>query len=338
MCSKKYSPKDVCIHSGRKTREIVKEMRISCPLSGKADVLLVEKIDVEVLKKVYRKSYLRMDIASELNEVHEIGLYHCVQSDLKFFYPAISGSEKFYEKLQKFDWYYMEDKYEYKYVKKLIQETDSVLEIGCGNGAFAQKINVQNYVGLELSEKAQEMTTKKGFTVLQESIEKHAASNSQQYDVVCAFQVLEHIADVQSFIQACIQCLKPGGLLVYSVPSADSFYALLTNNLLNIPPHHVTWWSDKSLAYVAEFFNLNLLSIHHEKLAHVHKKSYISYILIQSFKKFFGIQNRLIDDSLMHRFISKFTILISGFLEPGLEDDRALPNGHSAIVTYRKKG
>jgi 2-polyprenyl-3-methyl-5-hydroxy-6-metoxy-1,4-benzoquinol methylase len=316
---------------------MIKEMSIVCPLSGESNVLLLEKIAAETLKKVYRQSYLKLDISSELDQVQEIGLYHCTQSDLKFFYPAVSGSEKFYEKLQKFDWYYANDKYEYEYVKDLIKQTDSVLEIGCGNGAFAEKINVQGYVGLELSEKAQKMASRKGFTVLQELVEAHAVSKPQCYDVVCAFQVLEHVADVRSFIQASVQCLKPGGLLIYSVPSADSFYALLTNNLLNIPPHHITWWSDKSLTYVADFLDLKLVSIHHEKLAPIHKKGYLAYLITQSLKKIFGIRERLLDDSILYRLLSKFSTLTSRFLEPGLQDDRALPNGHSAIVVYQKK-
>ncbi len=316
----------------------MEEMSILCPLSSESDVLLLEKIEAETLKKVYRQSYLKLDISSELEEVREIGFYHCIKSDLRFFYPAVSGSAQFYEKLQRFDWYYTDDKYEYEYVKNFIKKTDSLLEIGCGSGAFAEKINAQNYVGLELSEKAQTMASQKGFTVIREFVEKHAALNTGHYDVVCAFQVLEHVANVHSFIRASLQCLKPGGLLIYSVPSADSFYALLTNNLLNLPPHHVTWWSDKSLAYVADFLDLELISIHHEKLAPLHKKGYLAYILVQRLKKLFGIRERLLDDSILYRLISKCSTLMSRFLEPSLQDDRTLPDGHSVIVIYQKKG
>ncbi|WP_446879005.1 class I SAM-dependent methyltransferase [Phormidesmis sp. 146-33] len=313
-------------------------MSILCPLSGESDVFLIDKIKAASLKKVYRQSYLKLDISSELEKVQEIGFYHCTKSDLRFFYPAVSGSEKFYEKLQKFDWYYTDDKYEYEYVKNLIKRTDSLLEIGCGSGTFAEKITVQNYIGLELGERAQTMATQKGFTVLREFVEEHAVSKSGYYDVVCAFQVLEHVANVRSFIEASLQCLKPGGLLIYSVPSADSFYALLTNNVLNIPPHHVTWWSDKALMYVADFFDLKLISIHHEKLSPLHRKGYLAYILTQRLKQLFSIRERLLDDSLIYRLISKFSTLISLFLEPGLQDDRALPVGHSVIVVYQKKG
>ncbi|MGV2387332.1 MAG UNVERIFIED_CONTAM: hypothetical protein LVR29_00250 [Microcystis novacekii LVE1205-3] len=54
----------------------------------------------------------------------------------------ITGSENFYEKLQVFDWYYLEEKNEYDYASQFIKPSDSVLEIGCGKGSFCSKDRV----------------------------------------------------------------------------------------------------------------------------------------------------------------------------------------------------
>lgn len=312
-------------------------MSIFCPLSGEANVSLLETVKTKVLQKVYRRSYLKLDISSELKDVEEIGLYHCVQSDLKFFYPALMGSELLYEKLQKFDWYYQDEKYEFNYVQHRIKESDSVLEIGCGKGAFAKKIAAQEYVGLELSQKAKEITSVRGFRVLKESVETHAISKPNYYDVVCAFQVLEHVENVQSFIKASIGCLKPGGLLIYSVPNSDSFYSLVSNNLLNMPPHHVTWWSEKALVYIAKLFNLELVSVESERLASSHRKGYLAMIILSRLKSVFGIRSKLVDGSNAYWLLSKFATLAGMLLEAGLQDEKALPKGHSAIAIYRKK-
>ena len=56
--------------------------------------------------------------------------------------------------MQNLEWYYMDEKDEYDYAKNFIKESDLVLEIGCGKGAFAQKISTKKYVGLEFSRKA----------------------------------------------------------------------------------------------------------------------------------------------------------------------------------------
>jgi SAM-dependent methyltransferase len=44
-------------------------------------------------------------------------------------------------------------------------------------------------------------------------------------DVVVAFQVLEHLPCPETFLEACVEALVPGGLLVLSTPNRDTFPA-----------------------------------------------------------------------------------------------------------------
>jgi 2-polyprenyl-3-methyl-5-hydroxy-6-metoxy-1,4-benzoquinol methylase len=78
-------------------------------------------------------------------------------------------------------------------------------------------------VGLEFSRKAKEIAFSNGIIIENESIQSHSVAHPAKYDVVCAFQVLEHVSEIRSFIESSIKALKPGGLLIYSIPSADSF-------------------------------------------------------------------------------------------------------------------
>jgi 2-polyprenyl-3-methyl-5-hydroxy-6-metoxy-1,4-benzoquinol methylase len=311
-------------------------MEIRSPLTGKTNVSFVESIDVAELTKAYNKN-LGIDITSEVKDVKEVNLYRCKDTDLLFFYPSLTGSGLFYQKLQNFPWYYSDYKYEFYFVKKLIKSSDSVLEIGCGNCAFAKIIDVKEYVGLELNEKAQQLAVSKGFNVLRESLEEHSKHRNQHYDVVCSFQVLEHIENVYSFIEASITCLKKDGLLVFSVPNNDSFLSLLTNDILNMPPHHITRWSNKSLKFVAECFDLELVTIEQEKLANIHKRQYISTIIVNRIRKFFNLPNKLVDNSFSYKIMYKLSVLFSQVLEPGLNDDRLMPNGHSVTAVYRRR-
>ena len=310
-------------------------MTVLCPLSGSDRVVLLEKISTGSLAKMYQKKI--GDINSEFDDVPEIGFYHCSESDLKFFYPVVTGSESFYEKLQQIDWYYLNEKEEYQYAKDYIKESDAVLEIGCGKGAFAEKIAAKNYIGLEFSHKAQALAAEKNIEVLTESIEQHAANHSEQYSVVCSFQVLEHVADIHSFVESSIKCLKPGGLLIYSVPSADSFVATIKNYVLNMPPHHQSWWSDKSLHHISELFNLKVVDVHHEKLAEIHKQWYSYSILIGAIANITKYKSNklLIDRSLPYRLMSLASVLGSKWLEKGLTR-KGLPDGHSVTYVYQK--
>ena len=311
-------------------------MTVLCPLSGSDRVVLLEKIPTDSLIEMYQKK-IGDSIHSEFADVREIGFYHCVESDLKFFYPMVTGSELFYEKLQQIDWYYLDEKKEYQYAAGYIRESDEVLEIGCGKGAFAEKIAAKSYIGLEFSRQAQALAAEKNIKVLTESIEQHAANHSEQYSVVCSFQVLEHVAEIHSFVEASVECLKPGGLLIYTVPSADSFVASIKNYVLNMPPHHLSWWSDKSLYHISELFGLKVVDAHHEKLADIHKQWYSYSILIKALENITKYKSNklLIDRSLPYRLMSIASVLGSKLLEKGLAD-KGLPDGHSVTYVYQK--
>lgn len=105
-----------------------------------------------------------------------------------------------------------------------------------------------------------------------------------------------------------------------------------------MPPHHVSWWSDKALRSIADLFGLNVIDVHHGKLEDIHKRLYLSCVLSEAIKNNFGFHDkeRLIDRSLNHKIISKISSIGSRFLEKGLANPKILPNGHSLTVVYQK--
>jgi 2-polyprenyl-3-methyl-5-hydroxy-6-metoxy-1,4-benzoquinol methylase len=89
---------------------------------------------------------------------------------------------------------------------------------------------------LELNEKAIQTGRAKGLDVHADTIQDFARTHQNAFDVVCYFQVLEHITDVQSFVQASVDALKPGGKLIICVPNNEGFLKYDKHNLLNQPP------------------------------------------------------------------------------------------------------
>jgi 2-polyprenyl-3-methyl-5-hydroxy-6-metoxy-1,4-benzoquinol methylase len=312
-------------------------MHIVCPLSGSANLVLRETIEVKALIKLYSR-WGGVDISSEFLDLETINFYHCLDSDLKFFHPLVTGSESFYQELQKFNWYYMDDKEEYDYACRYIKDNDIILEVGCGKGAFSRKIQTSSYTGLEFSKDAIEIASKASIKIINQSVEIHSNSHLESYDVVCSFQVLEHVSNPKSFIESCLKCLKKGGLLIISVPSDDSFIGSLKNNVLNMPPHHVTRWSDKALQYVADRFCLKLIDIHHEKLADIHRRLYARELVIKSLYNLWKNNQSysLVDSSTNYQVKSKISKVIAAFISAGLTDDRIKPIGHSVTVVYQK--
>lgn len=245
--------------------------------------------------------------------------------------PPITGDERFYNALQQFDWYYMEDKYEYHYAKKFIRPEDKVLEVGCGKGAFARILDTKKYIGLDFSSKARELAEDYGIVIMNETIENYSRDYPNNFDVVVSFQTLEHVSNPKSFIEAKIRVLKQGGIMIIAVPSEDSFLKYTTNSLLNMPPHHVTRWSDETLKYIALKYNLELIVLHHEKLQPYHKIWFFATVFNCILKN-----NKLIDISFKNKLVNKVSSLLGRILANGLKNEM-LPNGHTVVVVYRKR-
>ncbi|MBC8051484.1 MAG: methyltransferase domain-containing protein [Sphingobacteriaceae bacterium] len=308
------------------------------PLTGKDNTELIEEIKTSDLSRLYKK--LGFSELKELKPYTTIGLYRCKDTDLRFFFPQATGEAEFYEVLQQHDWYYLEGKSEYIYTESLINVGDKVLDVGCGRGQFGSQLSSKaEFTGLEFNDEAIKKAKAVGLNVIKQSIEEHSLENAGKYDVVTSFQVLEHIGNSKDFISASLAAVKPGGKLVVSVPSYDSLVSVQLNNTLNLPPHHMSWWSDKALENLAGLFNMELVTIHHEELDNAHKKWYSFLLIAEALKKMTGFKSdkKIIDTSFSLKAIHGVAKLLSPLLAKGLIDKRMTPYGHSVTAVYRKK-
>jgi SAM-dependent methyltransferase len=87
--------------------------------------------------------------------------------------------------------------------------------------------------------------------VRKELLQDHLRANAGTYDVVCAFQVIEHVEAPLPLFAEMVQAARPGGLVIVTVPYLPSAMMRIPNFLLNAPPHHLTWWTRESLAALA---------------------------------------------------------------------------------------
>lgn len=99
-----------------------------------------------------------------------------------------------------------------------------VIDIGCGGGILAESMAKKgaNVTGIDLSEKALKVADlhglESGVSVRYEKIaaEDIAAREPAQYDVVTCMEMLEHVPNPASIIQACTALVKPGGQVFFS--------------------------------------------------------------------------------------------------------------------------
>ncbi len=303
-------------------------MTVSCPLCHCSSTSLLETLSGNELNNLYARS---VGVQNAL-KANQLEYRECLNCNLRFFWPMETGSETLYEQLQAFDWYYMVDKDEYKIAMRHIPKEGSALEVGSGKAAFASLVGVERYTGLEFNDKAIEKAGLVGITLIKESVEDHAKRNLHQYDSVVSFQVLEHVSAPAEFIKGCVDCLKPGGTLILAVPSRDGFAGGAINNYLDMPPHHVSHWSELTMHKIAELYGLEVISIIHESVASYHQYWGRKVLIEAAFRRVVGLDIRLIDLRLFAQFLSKLAGLIALLSRISLFGIK----GHTVVACYRK--
>jgi 2-polyprenyl-3-methyl-5-hydroxy-6-metoxy-1,4-benzoquinol methylase len=269
---------------------------MTCPLCSSAAQVRVDEVAWDALVAAYALPSLGVPVAHLAPDaIRHITLWECSDCGLRWYDPPVAGDAAFYEALQRHDWYYMPDKAEFEFAAARVPAGSRVLEVGCGRGLFAQRLAAGcTFRGLEYNAKAVQAARAGGLDVEMCSVQSEAAARPGAYDVVCHFQVLEHVQDVRGFLSACVAALRPGGLLIVAVPSEDSFLGIVESGWLNMPPHHLTRWPDRTLRQIAQLFSLSLAEIWHEPLAAVHEAWYRSTLVRSALLSSLGTEPRLV--------------------------------------------
>jgi len=277
---------------------------------------VIKTIPAKLIIKGYKSKY-NMDV-SRFFENSEIKVYQCPKSNYQFFHPyEIAGDNQFYQEIQNIKDYYIPLKWEHHQTLKIIQNHSdtnlNILEIGSGSSGFIKHLNTKyNITGIELNTKEVSRAKEMGLNVLSETIEEHARKIQHQYDVICNFQVLEHIADVNSFLSSSIKALASNGLMCIGVPNNDSFIKDHNYNLLNMPPHHMGLWTPQALEHLQEVYDIKLVSIDYEPLQIQHYGHYYNTKCENTFGEFIGKIIAKLSRPLAKKIISSYAQNVIG--------------------------
>lgn len=111
------------------------------------------------------------------------------------------------------------------YVKKFVGLTDkTVLDVGCGGGVFSEAMaaNGAQVSGIDLADESLEVAKlhlyESGYKIDYQniSVEDYAKHHENSADVIVCMEMLEHVPDPQSIVNACEKILKSGGWLFLS--------------------------------------------------------------------------------------------------------------------------
>jgi len=134
----------------------------------------------------------------------------------------------------------------------------TILDYGCGTGDFLRSMQNKSWstFGLEPNTDAQEIAKQKNTGSIVSNISEFSADIS--FDVVTAWHVLEHIADLRETLKSIRKKIAKGGYLIVAVPNLNSYDASTYAEkwaAYDVPRHlyHFTQASLQNLAEKAKF-------------------------------------------------------------------------------------
>jgi SAM-dependent methyltransferase len=223
----------------------------------------VKSLPTRVIREMYKEK-CGVEVSEFLGGLTDIELYECSATGMRFWRPTeIAGPEKFYKLLSEgVSNYYRDERWEYSIARDAIGTGKRVLEVGCGRGFFLRSLEPQNNtgIGLELNDSAikNKVTS---FEVRKQFVEELLSSEGATFDVVCSFQVLEHVPDPATFLRSCLAMVKRKGLLIISVPNNAHEQHRLMLDAFDLPPHHINHFTEDVLRKVADYLGVRVLSI-----------------------------------------------------------------------------
>jgi len=155
-------------------------------------------------------------------------------------------------------------------------KTARILEVGSGLGYYTYSFKKAGYniQGLEISHEAVKEATKLyGDFFICDDLYNYADKNRECYDVIIMTEVIEHLSDPKGFINSVKLLLKRQGNCIITTPN-KSFYPKETAWFSDAPPVHCWWFSEESIEYIANLYNMELNFVDYSKFYKKHPQIY----------------------------------------------------------------
>ncbi|MBP6855680.1 MAG: class I SAM-dependent methyltransferase [Candidatus Pacebacteria bacterium] len=217
-------------------------------------------------------------------------------------------------------------KHALRHANKRLDRLD-VLDVGCGSGAVMEFFNQKGHrvYGVDISPTALAFCEQKGLTV-KEGTATHLPFGDQSFDVVCALDVVEHIAKEEDVIREIERVLRPGGV-----------------GIITVPAHQWLWsYHDELLGHQRRYNKKQLTDVvsPHLDIVHyswIHATSLVPIIISRLVKKILAIRPRTSDVKPIHPAINGIFKTLYVVENVWYALFKALPFGLSLIIVGKKK-
>jgi len=199
----------------------------------------------------------------------------CKNCGFAFADPFIAGDHEFYnllphgspESAENWKW---EFDITFKKIAGIIAGNNdlTLLEIGASTGDFVKRIAgiipKKKIFCLEHSEIGVNSIRKAGIEAHSWHFHELGSKEefSKKFDIICLFQVLEHLDKLEETFKTFNTIAKPGGHLFIGVPNGRKIrFNELNNALLDMPPNHIGRYNKKSFQFLGNKYGWEIEEI-----------------------------------------------------------------------------
>lgn len=255
-----------------------KEEICDCPLCHSKNFMMIGKFSIDAIIDTWVK-HINFNPIADIYRHSYLEKRRCLNCGLYFYNYHLPDSELLYETLENQPkGYYTQFRAEYgsasEYIDKL--KPKSLIELGAGTGNFIDRIKnmVPEILASEYNKEAIKICLQKNI----EATSIDVAKIQRKFDVVCAFEVLEHVWDNETFMQNCINLLHKKGKIIFSTPDPEGILAINGNGYLNLPPHHQFDFSYQTFEFLAQKYNLKIVEYKKSELQYRNYARYVENI------------------------------------------------------------
>jgi len=152
-----------------------------------------------------------------------------------------------------------------------------LFEIGCAYGYFLDLARCHyDASGIDICEAAvRYATTKLGVDAICGDLLELPDAHHSDIDLICMWDVIEHLERPDQYLEAARQRLKPGGVLALTTGDISSLVARVRGRhwRLICPPHHLHYFSVRTLRKLLSRVGFDVVHISHPRFARTFKSA-----------------------------------------------------------------
>lgn len=235
----------------------------SCPVCGSKNILPVFTVKDHTVSnehfEVWECKHCALRFTQNIPEAEEIGPYYQSENYISHSDTNVGLINKLYHQVRKHTIRQKKNLVENKTGKK----KGSILDIGCGTGAFLQtmKNGAWEITGLEPDENARRKAGEL-YGLHLDASEKLFLLPHESFDAITMWHVLEHVHDLHSYINQIKNLLKPGGFFFVAVPNYTCFDEEIYKEFWAAydVPRHLFHFSPSSIKELLSLHGLGVIS------------------------------------------------------------------------------